>query len=105
MVVVRVLFPIKTDDIEAFKQKMLATAPKYQGLPGLTRKYYVMTDDQRQAGGIYLWETRAAAEAWYNADWVDYMTAAWGGAPMVEYLDCPIVVDNESNQTLSQVAA
>ena len=105
MVVVRVLFPISTTDIEGFKKKMLATAPKYEGLDGLTRKYYVMSEDHKQAGGIYLWESRAKAEAWYNADWMKYMTEAWGQAPLLEYLDCPIVVDNETNNTTSKVAA
>lgn len=105
MVVVRVLFPINTPDIEGLKKKMLATVPKYEGLDGLTRKYYIMTEDQRQAGGIYLWESRAKAEAWYTAEWTRYMTEAWGQPPVVEYLDCPIVVDNETNNTTSRVAA
>jgi hypothetical protein len=105
MVVVRVLFPINTPDIEGLKKKMLGTAPKYEGLAGLTRKYYVVTEDQRQAGGIYLWETRAAAEAWYTPEWSRYMTEAWGQPPLVEYLDCPIVVDNETRNTTSKVAA
>ena len=105
MVVVRVLFPINTPDIDGLKKKMLDTASKYEGLDGLTRKYYVMTDDQKQAGGIYLWESREKAQAWYNEEWTRYMTEAWGQAPLVEYLDCPIVVDNETNNTTSKVAA
>ncbi|MGR8919890.1 MAG: YdhR family protein [Gammaproteobacteria bacterium] len=105
MVVVRVLFPINTPDIEGLKKKMLDTTSKYEGLDGLTRKYYVMTEDNRHAGGIYLWESREKAEAWYNDEWTRYMTEAWGEPPLVEYLDCPIVVDNETNNTTSKVAA
>src|SRR5690606_4204516 len=73
MVVVRVLFPINTTDIEGLEKKMLATAPKYEGLDGLTRKYYIMSEDHKHAGGIYLWESREKAEAWYNAEWTKYM--------------------------------
>lgn len=105
MIVVRVQFPVTTDDIEGLKKKMLATAPKYEGLDGLTRKYYVMTEDNKAAGGIYLWESREKAEAWYNDEWTRYMTEAWGEPPLVEYLDCPIVVDNETNSVVSKVAA
>jgi hypothetical protein len=105
MVVVRVLFPLNTPDIDGLKKKMLDTAPKYEGLDGLIRKYYVLTEDNKQGGGIYLWESRAKAEAWYNADWMKYMTEAWGQEPLLEYLDCPIVVDNETNNTTSKVAA
>lgn len=105
MIVVRVLFPINTPDIDGLKQKMLATAPKYEGLDGLTRKYYVLTEDNKHGGGIYLWESREKADAWYNDEWKRYMTEAWGEEPLVEYLDCPIVVDNETNNTVSAVAA
>lgn len=103
MIVARVLFPIKIADKKEFEKKMLATAPKYEKLDGLIRKYYVMTEDGEHAGGIYLWESRAKAEAWYNADWKKYMTEAWGEAPLLEYLDCPIIVD--SARVESRVAA
>jgi len=106
MIVVRVLFPVSDGaDIDALKKKMLATAVKYEGLKNLTRKYYIMTDDQKQVGGIYLWESREAAEEWYNEAWYGAMTEAWGERPFVEYQDCMIVVDNETNNTTSKVAA
>jgi hypothetical protein len=46
-----------------------STAPKYQGLAGLVRKNYLLSEDGTRAGGAYLWETRADAERVYNADW------------------------------------
>lgn len=46
----------------------LSTAPKYLGLPGLLRKCYVLSEDGRTAGGVYLWESRAEAEALYTED-------------------------------------
>jgi hypothetical protein len=105
MIVVRVLFPTNTDDIKGLEQKMLGTAPKYEGLDGLTRKYYVTTEDGKHAGGIYLWESREKADAWYNEQWWSYMTEMWGERPLVEYLNCAIVVDNETQNTTSKVAA
>ncbi len=41
------------------------SVPQYQALPGLVRKYFTIGDDNR-AGGIYLFASRAAAEAWFN---------------------------------------
>jgi len=106
MIVVRVLFPVSAGtDIDELKKKMAATAVKYEGLDGLTRKYYVLSDDQKQVGGIYLWENREVAEAWYNEGWYDAMTEAWGERPFVEYQDCLVVVDNEVNKITSKVAA
>ena len=71
-----------------------SSAPKYQGLPGLVRKYYIRAEDGRSAGGVYLWESRAAAEAVYNGEWRDRVAALYGSQPSVEFLDCPVVVDN-----------
>jgi Putative mono-oxygenase ydhR len=105
MIVARVQFPINVPDKAEFIKKMAATTPKYEGLAGLTRKYYVMAEDGGHAGGIYLWETREQAEAWYNDDWLKYMTEAWGEAPLLEYLDCPIVVDNELSKITTKDAA
>jgi hypothetical protein len=105
MIVARVQFPIKVADKTEFIKKMAATTPKYEGLAGLTRKYYVMSEDGTHAGGIYLWETKQQAEAWYNDEWMKYMTEAWGEAPLLEYLDCPIVVDNELAKVVRKDAA
>jgi hypothetical protein len=37
------------------------SAPNYRGVPGLVRKYYLYGDDQT-GGGVYLWDSRDAAE-------------------------------------------
>jgi hypothetical protein len=105
MIVVRVQFPVNIADQEQFVKKMAATTPKYEGLAGLTRKYYVQSEDGKHAGGIYLWESKKHAEDWYNEQWITYMTEAWGEPPLLEYLDCPIVVDNELQKVVSRNAA
>jgi hypothetical protein len=46
------------DDAKAMFEK---SAPNYRGVPGLVRKYYLYGDDQT-GGGIYLWNSRDAAE-------------------------------------------
>lgn len=94
MVVTRVLFQVDVDSHDNFVDQLNASVPKYQGLDGLIRKYYVVADDRKSAGGIYLWESREKAEAWYSPDWKSTMTEVWGEPPLLEYLDCPIVVDN-----------
>lgn len=65
----------------------------YQGKPGLIRKYYTIGDDGR-AGGIYLWESRAAADAWYNAAWKASVMKRWGAPASLSYFDVPTIVDN-----------
>ena len=105
MIVAHVRFPVDFPDLKELEDKMVATIPKYEGLDGLIRKYYMISDDGKQAGGIYLWESREKADAWYTADWKKAMTAAWGETPLLEYLDCPIVVDNDQSKVLTKDAA
>lgn len=45
------------------------SAPSYRDVPGLVRKYYLLGEDGRTAGGVYLWESRVAAEAAYDEAW------------------------------------
>ena len=78
-----------------------STAPKYLGMAGLLRKYYVLSEDGRKAGGIYLWNSRADADRVYNDDWKAFVRGKYGTDPSLTYLDCPVVVDNLSNQIIS----
>jgi putative monooxygenase ydhR len=75
-----------------------STAPRYQGLKGLLRKNYFMSEDGRRAGGIYVWESRADAERVYNAEWKKMVTDKYGSPPSVEYLHSPVMVDNREGK-------
>jgi hypothetical protein len=79
------------------------TAPKYQGLSGLSRKNYVLSEDGQRAGGIYFWETRADAERAYNDEWRKMVEAKYGSPPIIEYFDSPVMVDNRDG-TISVAA-
>jgi hypothetical protein len=46
-----------------------ATAHTYEGIPGLIRKYYGIAPDGSSLVGIYLWESKAAASAFYTGRW------------------------------------
>lgn len=83
----------------------LSTAPKYQGVPGLYRKTYVLYPDGVTVGGIYLWASRAQAEAMYTDAWRDFVRGKYGTEPRVTYLDSPVVVDNVTNQILTDAEA
>jgi hypothetical protein len=71
-----------------------STAPKYQGLAGLLRKNYLLSEDGCRAGGVYFWQTRADAERVYNEDWKRLVEAKYGSPPTVEYFNSPVMVDN-----------
>lgn len=71
-----------------------STAPKYQGLPGLLRKNYFVSEDGRRAGGIYVWNSRADADRVYTAEWRKFVEGKYGVPPQIDYLHSPVMVDN-----------
>jgi hypothetical protein len=79
------------------------TAPKYQGIPGLLRKNYFMSEDGQRAGGIYVWASRADADRVYTAEWRAFVQGKYGSPPVVEYLHSPVMVDNSAG-TISVAA-
>lgn len=79
------------------------TAPKYQGMTGLLRKNYFMSEDGRRAGGIYVWESRADAERVYTPEWKKFVESKYGTPPVIEYLHSPVMVDNRDG-TISVAA-
>jgi hypothetical protein len=96
MIVAIVRFPLPDGmTAEQARASFEASAPSYQGLPGLIRKYYVRAGDGSEGGGVYLWESRAAADAVYDDAWRARLTERFGAEPRVEYLECPVVVDPE----------
>lgn len=83
--------PITLDEAREIFQ---STAPKYQGILGLLRKQYVLTEDGKTAGGVYLWKTRADAEAMYTEAWREFVRGKYQTEPSVTYFETPVVVDN-----------
>ncbi len=77
-----------------------STAPKYKGMQGLIRKYYLLSEDGGTGGGVYLWESREDAERIYTGEWKQFVTEKYGTAPLVTYFDTPVIVDNLSGHII-----
>jgi hypothetical protein len=76
------------------KELFRASAPKYRGVAGLLRKYYVYHAESHTGGGCYLWESRAAAETFYNDVWRKMITDNYGAPPQLTLFETPVIVDN-----------
>ena len=72
------------------------SAPMYLGMKGLIRKDYLNGDEG--GGGVYLWESREAAEAWYNEDWWPMMEKRFGVRPTLTLYDHYVTVDNAAGE-------
>jgi hypothetical protein len=100
MIVAIVNFQLPADVTAEQARKLYAgSAPKYRGMKGLVRKYYLWDAEKRIGGGVYLWETRAAAEAVYTDEWKAYITQRYGKEPTITWFDAPVIVDNEIGAT------
>jgi hypothetical protein len=94
MIVTIVAFKLpKPSTVAEITKTFQGTAPRYQGLKGLRKNYFLSEDGQR-AGGIYVWESRADADRVYNAEWRKMVTDKYGTPPSIEYLHSPVMVDN-----------
>ena len=91
----------KSVTLEEARSIFLSTAPKYQDVAGLIRKVYIFSEDGSTVGGIYLWKSRADAEAMYTKSWRSFVQEKYGTAPSVTYLESPVVVDNLTHEIIS----
>jgi hypothetical protein len=84
--------------VEEAARVFKSTAPKYLGKAGLVRKHYYVTEAGDRAGGIYLWKSKADAEACYTDDWKKMVAEKYGAAPQILYASVPVSVDNVENR-------
>ena len=84
------------------RQKALETfekiAPLYQSMDGLVQKYFCFSDEGKGAG-VYLWETRKAAEKVYDGGtWVNRIKELYGVEPEIQFYEMLLTVDNGSGE-------
>ena len=78
-----------------------ATAAGYQGVPGLIRKYYGLTEDGTSLVGIYLWENRAAADAFYSDEWIARVSGRWQSKATRQDWETPMVVESAQHRLIA----
>ncbi len=81
---------------EAAAAAFEASAPRYRGIRGLVRKYYLFSEEARTAGGVYLFESREDADRLYDDAWKASMRERYGADPSIELFESPVIVDNDS---------
>jgi hypothetical protein len=73
-----------------------AVVPRWRANPDLLRKHFLLSDDGQECGGLYLWPSRAAAEAAHDAAWRAGVEKRTGSAPSIRYFDLQMLLDNEA---------
>jgi hypothetical protein len=79
-------------------------APGFRKVPGLLRKQFIYAEDG-WAGGVYLWRSRAAAEAFFSGPWLDGIRERYGTDPEIRYFHTAAITDNSTEAVLLPEAA
>ena len=77
----------------AIKQA-LESSKIYHEVDGLVRKHYLYSETG--GGGVYFFESREKAEAWFHSGWSDWMEGRFGVKPTLALYDNYLTLDNEA---------
>src|ERR1700744_274880 len=80
-------------DEAACRRHFHMIAPGFLQVPGLIRKQFIHAAEAPVAGGVYLWESRQAAEAFYSGPWRDGIIDRYGAPPRIMYFETFAIAD------------
>jgi hypothetical protein len=80
-------------DLAACAAHYRAIAPGFRDVPGLISKQFIYAEDG-WAGGVYLWQTREQAEAFYTGPWLDGIRERYGMDPQIKLFQTACITDN-----------
>ncbi len=95
---VRLASPICAEDIVDYYSGQ-SNITKHQ--PGLMMSLHYCSDDGLTSGRIYIWSSRAAAEAYYTSAWYERVEAWLGCRPSLTWYQSPIFIDNRNGEILT----
>ena len=79
-------------------------ADRFRNIPGLIRKNFLYSEETRTGGGVYLWESKEAAETCYAGPWRDAILSTFGVEPNIVFYKTPVVVDNAVGEIVTAAA-
>lgn len=76
-------------------ESLRAAAPRFEGVPGLLRKYFCFDDAAYEGTSVYIWESRERAEAFLgDPAFLERFKKTFGAEPSVRYVEVKTAVDN-----------
>jgi len=81
MITAIVLYDLpETIGLEECREHFTRIAPDFLKAPGFVRKQFICRKEGDIAGGVYMWESQAAADAFYSGPWRDGIRAPIQGS-------------------------
>ncbi|MGI9384624.1 MAG: monooxygenase [Methyloligellaceae bacterium] len=88
-------------DRKALKQAFHHTAPRYNRVAGLLRKYYCVSENENVTGGVFVWDSLENAKSGHSdPEWKQLIMDKYGAEARVTYFEVPVVVDNVTQKIL-----
>ena len=84
------------DDFDERAVRRIAEAARatFEGMPALRLKAFTFNSAKREAANFYVWDSEAAAKAFFNDDLVARVTGLYGVRPSVEFVQIATLVEN-----------
>jgi hypothetical protein len=90
-----VTFQFASEFDEATVRGIAATSQgRFEGMPGLRYKIFTIDDQQRRATNVYVWDSDAAATAFFTPALLERVTSLYGVRPSIEYVQIAALVEN-----------
>jgi hypothetical protein len=86
---------------EAIRNGFLEVAPKFQHPSGLLRKYFLVSEDGKTGGGVYLWSSMEKARMFSEGVLRAMIKDKFRVEPSIEYYEVPVVVDNVTSEIIT----
>ena len=87
---------------ETIKNSFREVAPHFKHPPGLLRKYFLISEDGKTGGGVYLWNSMEQARTFSEGVIRPMIKEAFKVEPSIEYFDSPVVVDNITSEIIAE---
>lgn len=100
--IVRVAAPWYAPD-QFIASRFRGAVAEYEAQAALDRKLFTLSED-RHYGGIYLWHSREAAEAYHSPAWAEAIRHRRGSAPNVRLFNAPFVIEGPTALNASSLA-
>jgi heme-degrading monooxygenase HmoA len=68
--------------------------PRFEGMPGLRSKAFTLDAANKEAINFYVWDSEAAAKAFFTNELLEGVTGLYGVRPTIRYVEIATLVDN-----------
>jgi hypothetical protein len=81
-------------DEQAVRRIAETARARFEGMPGLRSKAFTVNPGKREATNFYIWDSEAAAKAFFTDTLLERVTGLYGVRPSVEVVQIATLVEN-----------